>query len=53
MAVVQVAMLSGLKYQQLQNMMFAHPSWSEALNNLWSGDREEVVIGKEQELKTE
>lgn len=43
MAVVQVAMLGGIKWQQLQDMVFAHPSWSEALNNLWGGERREIT----------
>ncbi|KAI9713625.1 MAG: hypothetical protein M1812_006597 [Candelaria pacifica] len=35
MSVVQVAMIGGLKYTQLENAVFAHPSLAESLNNLW------------------
>ena len=35
MAVVQVAMAGRLKYQQLQEMIFAHPTWAEGLNNVF------------------
>ncbi|ORY07266.1 hypothetical protein BCR34DRAFT_489556 [Clohesyomyces aquaticus] len=42
MAVVQMAMWGGLGWKELQNMVFAHPSWSEALNNLWGGEKKVV-----------
>lgn len=35
MAVVEVAMAGRLKYQQLQEMIFAHPTWAEGLNNVF------------------
>ena len=35
MAVVEVAMAGRLKYQQLQEMIFAHPTWAEGLNNIF------------------
>ena len=35
MAAVQVAMMGGLRWEQLQNAVFAHPSLAESLNNLW------------------
>jgi pyruvate/2-oxoglutarate dehydrogenase complex dihydrolipoamide dehydrogenase (E3) component len=35
MSVVQMAMLGGLKYWQLQEAVFAHPAIAESLNNLW------------------
>ncbi|EXJ92052.1 hypothetical protein A1O3_00602 [Capronia epimyces CBS 606.96] len=35
MTMVQLAMLGGLTYDKLENAMFAHPSLSESLNNLW------------------
>ncbi|WP_426061015.1 mercuric reductase [Hymenobacter sp. B1770] len=35
MAVIQVAMAGRLKYQQLQDMIFAHPIWAEGLNNVF------------------
>ncbi|KAF3916436.1 hypothetical protein ABW21_db0208527 [Orbilia brochopaga] len=35
MSVVQIAMMGKLKYQDLQNATFAHPSLAESLNNLW------------------
>ncbi len=35
MAVIEVAMAGRLKYQQLQNMIFAHPTWAEGLNNVF------------------
>jgi pyruvate/2-oxoglutarate dehydrogenase complex dihydrolipoamide dehydrogenase (E3) component len=44
MAVVQMAMLGGLTWRRLQDGVFAHPSWSEALNNLWGGERKEFTV---------
>ncbi|CAO2654137.1 Nn.00g108700.m01.CDS01 [Neocucurbitaria sp. VM-36] len=41
MSVVQMAMLGGLTWMDLRDAMFAHPTWTEALNNLWSGERRE------------
>ena len=35
MAVVQVAMLGGVKYWELRDAVFSHPSLAESLNNLW------------------
>lgn len=35
MAVVQMAMMGGLGYQKLQDAVWAHPSLTESLNNLW------------------
>jgi pyruvate/2-oxoglutarate dehydrogenase complex dihydrolipoamide dehydrogenase (E3) component len=35
MSIVQIAMMGGLKYQQLQSAVFAHPALAESLNNLW------------------
>ena len=35
MSLVQVAMMGKLKYGQLQNATFAHPTLAESLNNLW------------------
>ena len=35
MAVIEVAMAGRLKYQQLQDMIFAHPTWAEGLNNVF------------------
>ncbi|OCL14680.1 hypothetical protein AOQ84DRAFT_280557, partial [Glonium stellatum] len=37
MAVVQMAMVGGVGWRTLREMVFAHPSWAEGLNNLWSG----------------
>ncbi len=34
-AVVQMAMLGRLKWQALRDGIFAHPTWAEALNNLF------------------
>ncbi|KAH7378228.1 mercuric reductase [Pyrenochaeta sp. MPI-SDFR-AT-0127] len=45
MSVVQMAMLGGLTWMHLRDGVFAHPSWSEALNNLWGGERKEVQGG--------
>lgn len=45
MSVVQMAMLGGLTWMHLRDGVFAHPSWSEALNNLWGGERREVKGG--------
>jgi len=35
MTVVQMAMMGGLKWWDLREAVFAHPVWSEALNNIW------------------
>lgn len=35
-SVVQTAMLGGLKYTDLENAVFAHPTLAESLNNLWA-----------------
>lgn len=35
MSQVQMAMMGGLKYTDLQNMCIAHPTFAESLNNLW------------------
>lgn len=36
MAVLQVAMMGKLPYQQLRDGVFAHPTWAESLNNLFA-----------------
>jgi pyruvate/2-oxoglutarate dehydrogenase complex dihydrolipoamide dehydrogenase (E3) component len=36
MTMFQLAMMGKLKYQQLQNMVIAHPTWAEGLNNVFS-----------------
>ena len=43
MAVIEVAMAGRLKYQQLQEMIFAHPTWAEGLNNVF---RDLTRVGK-------
>ncbi|MCD4712664.1 MAG: mercuric reductase [Clostridiales bacterium] len=35
LAMVQIAMMAGMKYEQLRDGIFTHPSLSEALNNLF------------------
>ncbi|OCK78473.1 FAD/NAD(P)-binding domain-containing protein [Lepidopterella palustris CBS 459.81] len=35
MAVVQMAMAGGIGWEGLREMVWAHPSWAEGLNNLW------------------
>ncbi|KAK6532433.1 hypothetical protein TWF281_006622 [Arthrobotrys megalospora] len=35
MSMVQIAMMGGLKYSQLRDGTFAHPTLAESLNNLW------------------
>ncbi|KAJ9612992.1 hypothetical protein H2200_002933 [Cladophialophora chaetospira] len=35
MSMVQMAMMGGLTYDELENAIFAHPCLSESLNNLW------------------
>ena len=35
MAIIEVAMAGRLKYQVLQDMIFAHPTWAEGLNNVF------------------
>lgn len=39
-AVLQVAMMGGLRYQQLRDAVFSHPTWAESLNNLFSEIKE-------------
>ena len=34
-SVLQIAMLSGIKWQQIHDCIFAHPTYSESLNNLF------------------
>jgi len=36
MSMIQLAMAGGLTCAQLQDMVFAHPTWAEALNNLFA-----------------
>lgn len=36
MSILQIAMMCGLTYDQLRNTMFAHPTYAEAINNLFS-----------------
>jgi pyruvate/2-oxoglutarate dehydrogenase complex dihydrolipoamide dehydrogenase (E3) component len=36
MSLLQIAMLGGLTYDQLHDTMFAHPTYAEAMNNLFS-----------------
>jgi len=35
MTILQVAMAGRLRYQQLENMVIAHPIWAEGLNVVW------------------
>ena len=35
MTILQVAMLGRLRYQQLENLVIAHPVWAEGLNVVW------------------
>ena len=35
MAMIEIAMAGRLKYQVLQEMIFAHPTWAESLNNVF------------------
>ena len=44
MAVVQVAMACGLTYRDLKNMIFAHPTYAESLNNLFA------LVGREEKV---
>ena len=36
MSLLQIAMLGNLSYEQLRDTMFAHPTYAEAINNLFS-----------------
>ena len=36
MSLLQIAMLGNLRYDQLRDTMFAHPTYAEAINNLFS-----------------
>jgi len=35
MSVLQMAMVSGITYDEIRYMVFAHPLYSESLNNLF------------------
>ena len=35
MAMLEIAMAGRLKYQVLQEMVLAHPTWAESLNNVF------------------
>lgn len=39
-ALLQVVMMGGLRYQQLRDAVFSHPTWAESLNNLFSEIKE-------------
>lgn len=39
MSILQIAMLGGLTYEQLRDTMFAHPTYAEAINNLFNPAR--------------
>ncbi|UOQ54951.1 mercuric reductase [Hymenobacter cellulosivorans] len=43
MTMFQLIMMGKLKYQQLQNMVIAHPTWAEGLNNVFSKLEEPTV----------
>lgn len=36
MSLLQIAMMGGLTYEQLRDTMFAHPTYAEAINNLFN-----------------
>ncbi len=36
MSLLQIAMVGGLTYEQLRDTMFAHPTYAESINNLFS-----------------
>jgi pyruvate/2-oxoglutarate dehydrogenase complex dihydrolipoamide dehydrogenase (E3) component len=36
MSLLQIAMLGNLSYDELRDTMFAHPTYAEAINNLFS-----------------
>lgn len=38
MSILQMAMLGGLTYDQLRDTMFAHPTYAEAINNLFNAN---------------
>ncbi|KAF3906920.1 hypothetical protein AA313_de0203721 [Arthrobotrys entomopaga] len=40
MSMVQIAMMGGVKYSQLRDATFAHPTLAESLNNLWGNIEE-------------
>jgi pyruvate/2-oxoglutarate dehydrogenase complex dihydrolipoamide dehydrogenase (E3) component len=46
MSVVQITMMGGLTWMDLRDGVFAHPSWSESLNNLWGGERNKFRGGE-------
>jgi pyruvate/2-oxoglutarate dehydrogenase complex dihydrolipoamide dehydrogenase (E3) component len=42
MSVIQMAMVGNLTWQQVRNMIFAHPLYSESLNNLFMQLEDEI-----------
>ncbi|OGX82748.1 mercuric reductase [Hymenobacter coccineus] len=47
MAMLEIAMAGRLKYQMLQEMVFAHPTWAESLNNVFRELKEvKIEAGK-------
>ena len=46
MTMLQLAMAGKLKYQVLQEMIFAHPLWAEALNNAFAKLKEPKTTPK-------
>ena len=42
MSVVQMAMSGDLTWMDLRDGIFAHPSWSEGLNNIWGGEKRDI-----------
>lgn len=46
-AMLQVAMLGRLKWQALRDGIFAHPTWSEAVNNLFGTLESEKATTRE------
>jgi len=47
MAMLEIAMAGRLKYQVLQEMVFAHPTWAESLNNVFRELKEgKIKAGK-------
>lgn len=42
MSMIEIAMMGGLKYSELRDGIFAHPLYSEALNNLFSSFSDEA-----------
>ena len=53
MAVLQMAMMGNVPYTRIRDGVFAHPTLSESLNNLFMGMEESREFGADQVLQSQ